>query len=146
MADYALVQNAGSSSLNFSVYERIDAQDWRLSSRVQIEGIGTSPRIAIKNADGRIRWWAKCGMAMRRRIPLPAGFDTRSAVQLLGFGHWIVHGDSRYADWVLVIHAVLTELRLVPFVPLHQTHNLAGIEQVFERMPEGQQARAGCLQ
>ena len=37
MPDYALVLNAGSSSLKFSVYERLDEPDWRLSSRGQIE-------------------------------------------------------------------------------------------------------------
>jgi acetate kinase len=54
MADYALVLNAGSSSLKFSVYERQDDEDWRLSSRGQIEGIETSPRIAVKDIEGRI--------------------------------------------------------------------------------------------
>jgi acetate kinase len=55
MADYALVLNAGSSSLKFSVYERLDDQEWQLSSRGQIEGIETSPRIAVKDADRNIR-------------------------------------------------------------------------------------------
>jgi hypothetical protein len=32
----------------------LDEQGWRLSSRGQIEGIETSPRIAVKDADGTI--------------------------------------------------------------------------------------------
>jgi len=54
MADYALVLNAGSSSLKFSVYERLDEQDWRPSSRGQVEGIETAPRITVKDVDGNI--------------------------------------------------------------------------------------------
>ena len=40
MNDYALVLNAGSSSLKFCVFERPEGEDWHLESRGQIEGIG----------------------------------------------------------------------------------------------------------
>jgi acetate kinase len=43
MDDYALVLNAGSSSLKFSVFQRADEKEWQLAARGQIEGIGTSP-------------------------------------------------------------------------------------------------------
>ncbi len=51
MNDYALVLNAGSSSLKFCVFERPEAEDWHLESRGQIEGIGTSPRIVVRNGE-----------------------------------------------------------------------------------------------
>jgi hypothetical protein len=50
MADYALVLNPGSASLKFSVYERLDDQEWQLSSRGQIEG----SRILHRKLLGRI--------------------------------------------------------------------------------------------
>ena len=53
MHDYALVLNAGSSSLKFGVCWRPEAEDWRLESRGQIEGIGTSPRLSARDAAGR---------------------------------------------------------------------------------------------
>ena len=53
MHDYALVLNAGSSSLKFCVYARPQANDWHLESRGQIEGIGASPRILARDADGK---------------------------------------------------------------------------------------------
>jgi len=53
MKDYALVLNAGSSSLKFCVYQRPEKEGWRLESRGQIEGIGTSPRIVARNAEER---------------------------------------------------------------------------------------------
>ena len=52
MDDYALVLNAGSSSLKFCVFQRPPEQSWRLEARGQIEGIGTSPRLSVKDADG----------------------------------------------------------------------------------------------
>ena len=41
MDDYALVLNAGSSSLKFSVYRRPQAAPWAPETRGQIDGIGT---------------------------------------------------------------------------------------------------------
>src|SRR4051812_40448018 len=52
MDDYALVLNAGSSSLKFCVFQRPGGEAWRLEARGQIEGIGTSPRLRVKGGDG----------------------------------------------------------------------------------------------
>ena len=52
MDDYALVLNAGSSSLKFCVFQRPPGESWRLEARGQIEGIGTSPRLSVKDANG----------------------------------------------------------------------------------------------
>ena len=49
MDDYALVLNAGSSSLKFCVYHR-QTERWRLEARGQIEGIGTSPQLSVKDS------------------------------------------------------------------------------------------------
>jgi acetate kinase len=40
MDEYAIVINAGSSSLKFCIYQRPERNGWRLDSRGQIEGIG----------------------------------------------------------------------------------------------------------
>ena len=52
MDDYALVLNAGSSSLKFCVYCRPGEQEWQLAARGQIDGIGTSPRLTAKDDAG----------------------------------------------------------------------------------------------
>ncbi len=52
MDDYALVLNAGSSSLKFCVFHQAGEKDWRVAGRGQIEGIGTSPRLSVKDAKG----------------------------------------------------------------------------------------------
>jgi acetate kinase len=40
---YALVLNAGSSSLKFCVYRPLGSGDWPVEARGQIEGIGSHP-------------------------------------------------------------------------------------------------------
>src|SRR5262249_11275157 len=136
-----LVLNAGSSSLKFSVYERQDDQDWRLSSRGQIEGIETSPRIAVTDADGEIlidRRLTGAIQNIRTALGALAAWlrSEYGPAQVLGVGHRVVHGGSLYNGPVVITPEVLAELRrLVPLAPLHQPHNLAAIEAVREGMP-----------
>ena len=54
MNDCAVVLNAGSSSLKFCVFERPAAETWKLAARGQIEGIGTSPHIRVKDGEGSV--------------------------------------------------------------------------------------------
>src|SRR5689334_3401088 len=143
MDDYALVLNAGSSSLKFCVFQRPAGKGWRLEARGQIEGIGTAPRLSVKD---------ETGQSMARET-LDAGEvrDGREAVgvlaawlrsryggsRVLGVGHRVVHGGARFAGPVIVDQQVLAELReLIPLAPLHQPYNLAAIEAVFERLPD----------
>ena len=53
MDAYALVLNAGSSSLKFCVFQRPPGAAWQVEARGQIEGIGTSPRHVRQGRPGR---------------------------------------------------------------------------------------------
>jgi acetate kinase len=117
----------------------LDEPDWRLSSRGQIEGIETSPRIAVKDADGKTLIDRLGGEVQDIRTALWAVAAwlrlEYSPATVLGVGHRVVHGGSRYARLVIITPEVLAELRrLVPLAPLHQPHNLAAIEAVRERI------------
>jgi acetate kinase len=141
MTDYALVLNAGSSSLKFCVYQRPEQARWRLDARGQIDGIGTSPRLAVYNAEGDAL----------EKTSLDAGVrDGRAALdvlaawlraryggsQVLGIGHRVVHGGAHYSGPTLITPEVLENLRgLIPLAPLHQPHNLAAIDAVAESLP-----------
>jgi len=140
MNDYAIVLNAGSSSLKFSIYHRPET-GWRLELRGQIEGIGTSPRFSAKDDAGRKLADEPMDGTVR---------DARSALESLavwlrsryggarvvGVGHRVVHGGARYARPTIVTPQVLEDLRaLVPLAPLHQPYNLAAIDAVAERLP-----------
>src|SRR4051812_41608929 len=140
MDDYAIVLNAGSSSLKFSIYRRPHMAAWALDARGQIDGIGTSPRFTAAEEDGT-------RIADER---LEAGIDGRGAfdalaarlrarygsARVLGVGHRVVHGGAKYAGPTIVTPDVVADLRtLVPLAPLHQPYNLAAIDAVTERMP-----------
>ena len=143
MNDYAVVLNAGSSSLKFCVFCRPEAEAWRLEARGQIEGIGTSPRFSAKDGtDSRIA---------EHDLDKSVVQDGRSALdalaawlrsryegaRVLGVGHRVVHGGATFSGPTIVTPAVLETLRaLVPLAPLHQPHNLAAIDAVSERLPD----------
>lgn len=142
MDDYALVLNAGSSSLKFCVFRRPAEEKWLLAARGQIEGIGTSARLTVKNGEGRILADENLGAAVR---------DGRAAIhalavwlrskyggaRVLGVGHRVVHGGRLYAQPTVITPKVLADLHeLIPLAPLHQPYNIAAIEAVFERLPD----------
>lgn len=141
MDDYALVLNAGSSSLKFCVFQRPAGESWRLEARGQIEGIGTSPRLCVKDAAGG-------KLADNKLEAVRNGDEATGALaawlrsmyggsRVLGVGHRVVHGGARFTGPTIVNPQVLAVLReLIPLAPLHQPYNLAAIEAVFERLPE----------
>ena len=142
MDDYALVLNAGSSSLKFCVYVRPDEAGWRLEARGQIEGIGTAPRLSAKDgndakfADETLDAGVRDG---RAALEVLADWlkGCYGGAHILGVGHRVVHGGAKYAGPVVVTPAVVDELKaLVPLAPLHQPYNLAAIEAVAERLPD----------
>ena len=141
MDDYALVLNAGSSSLKFCVYRRPEAASWSLEARGQIEGIGTSPRFTAKDGAGTTLAAETLDATVR---DVPAALDGLAAwlrgryggARVLGVGHRVVHGGAKYASPVVVTPDVIADLTtLVPLAPLHQPYNLAAIEAVAERLP-----------
>jgi len=137
--NYALVLNAGSSSLKFCVFKRPLGANWQLESRGQIDGIGTSSRLSVKDANG--------GTLAKQDVAVRDGREAIDALAawlrsqyggspVLGVGHRVVHGGSRFSGPTVLDQHVLEQLReLIPLAPLHQPYNLAAIEAVFERLP-----------
>lgn len=142
MDDYALVLNAGSSSLKFCVFVRPNEAKWQIASRGQIEGIGTSPRLTAKNGDGHVL--ADKGLGTNicdgsAALEALASWlrSTYGKSRLLGVGHRVVHGGARYAQPTVLTQEALADLYdLVPLAPLHQPYNLAAIAAAFERLPD----------
>ncbi len=141
MSAHVLVLNAGSSSLKFCVFRQQPGADWPVEARGQVEGIGTSPRMTVRDAGGR---------ALLDEALDPSAGDARAAVEaigawlrshspggrVVGVGHRVVHGGRRFSAPVVVTPEVQAELHaLTPLAPLHQPHNLAPVEAVLDRMP-----------
>ncbi len=142
MDDYALVLNAGSSSLKFCVFRRPQGDRWCLEARGQIEALGTSPRLSAKRDSGESLVDQKLGPEVRDghdAVGVLAAWlrSMYGGSKVLGVGHRVVHGGARHARPVILTREILAELReLVPLAPLHQPYNLAAIEAAIERLPD----------
>ncbi len=145
MDDFALVVNAGSSSVKFAVCQRATrGSSWEFAARGQIEGIGTSaPRMSAKDVPGTVLPTPPLAAAAARDGN--AALDQLGAwlrgtfgkARILGVGHRVVHGGPGQVVPALVTPALIEELRtLVPLAPLHQPYNLAAIEAIATQMPE----------
>ena len=140
MDDYALVLNAGSSSLKFCVYQRPPGEGWRLEARGQIEGIGTSPRLSAKNEQGESLVKQDVNVRDGREAVDALAAWLRSMYggsKVLGVGHRVVHGGAEFKGPTKLDDQVRAKLRdLIPLAPLHQPYNLAAIDAAFERLPD----------
>lgn len=141
MAPVILVLNSGSSSIKFSLYDGPTEQ-----VTGQISGLGAAPHLnleaplsgrqidrALDTTDG-----GSHGAALAALLPIlneELGDRPVAAV-----GHRVVHGGTKHDLPIRITDVVMQELRLLePLAPLHQPHNLAGIEAAQEAFPEAEQ-------
>jgi acetate kinase len=139
---YALVLNAGSSSLKFCVYRRLEDKTWRLEARGQIDGIGSSPKFTARDEGGGGLLDRSLDQSVRdgrAALDALAGWlhERYGGSPVLGVGHRVVHGGARHVRPCIVTPEVIADLRtLVPLAPLHQPYNIGAIEAVAERLPD----------
>jgi acetate kinase len=140
----ALTLNAGSSSLKFGLFA-IESTPVQMAVGL-IESIGKTPRLKASFGPG---------MSPLARDLTPAeAADHRSALatalsvlrghfpdaRASAVGHRVVHGGPSYDRPMVLTPEVMAELqRLSPFAPIHQPHNLAGIEAAMEAFPDALQ-------
>ncbi len=142
-----LTLNAGSSSLKFAVYETgPDAP--ALILRGQIAGIGTTPRLEAKDAQGQAIAFAAAGAIGDHRAALAHLLDwlkqTGRGDGLAGAGHRVVHGGTDFTAHCRLSPANIGQLAaLEPLAPHHQPHNVAAIRALAAQMPDLPQV--GCF-
>ncbi len=144
MSQHILTVNAGSSSLKFALYDR---GELRCLAVGMVDGIGTDPRFALKDGDGK-RLVAEALDGERfvsdqqgaLRFSLQAVGRQFPDLAVTAVGHRVVHGGLAFSEPVRVDEAVFDRLgALVALAPLHQPHNLAGIEAAREAFPSATQ-------
>jgi acetate kinase len=137
-----LVLNAGSSSLKFAVFA-VAGRGLTQRYDGQMEGIGAAPHFTLRDAKGAMltdRRFTEAeapkghegalGVILAALSPLLHGASIRA------IGHRVVHGGQDLSAPVMITDAIMTKLRaLVPLAPLHQPHNLAGIEAAARHFP-----------
>jgi acetate kinase len=136
-----LTLNAGSSSLKFAAFHPDNSSELDPLASGEIEGLGTvAAKGRIKTARGET---TEIGLA-------PSGGDHHAAMAAIlnwlrksghdrsvaAIGHRIVHGGLDLIEPTLIDDQALAKIRrLIPLAPLHQPHNIAGIEAATKAFP-----------
>ena len=142
MDSVILTLNAGSSSLKFAAFAHVEGGGLNPLASGEIEGIGAAPKGEVTPASGEksaLRFGAsahrvdhEAAMSAILEWLKDAGYDSSVAA----VGHRIVHGGPDYFEPVLIDDATLAKLRaLIPLAPLHQPHNIAGVEAAMRAFP-----------
>jgi len=138
-----LTLNAGSSSIKFGVYEAGDEP--RALASGQIDRLGDEARLILSTE----------GTPERRDVAAADHAEGVSAIleairpvlhgrEVAGVGHRVVHGGTEFdapAELTEAVRARLAEL--IPLAPLHQPHNLAGVDAAVAAFPQAHQV--GCF-
>lgn len=138
-----LVLNTGSSSLKFGLYRAGSEPELLVDG--QVDGIGQNSRLIVQRNGGKLEQPIS---AETHFDALTAVLETlqsnREGLAIAGIGHRIVHGGTQFTTPALLTHDVIAALEtLKPLAPLHQQHNLAGVEMARNVFPKAVQV--GCF-
>jgi acetate kinase len=143
-----LVINAGSSSIKYQLYEMPDGD---VVARGKVERIG----------DRRSRLTHSCrneDILREEAVPdhetamqlildmlaAPKGGTVRELAEIATVGHRVVHGGEEFTGSVIIDDRVLASIeRFVDLAPLHNPHNLVGIEAARHKLPDA--AQVACF-
>jgi acetate kinase len=146
MADAILTLNAGSSSIKFALFAAQQPIPAKPELVGQIDGIGARPHIKAKDAAGHSLDDVDLRLSGDGQHRQALGFllkwlrDHDGGWRIGGVGHRVVHGAQDYSRPIILDAATVDNLkRFVPLAPLHQPHNLAGIEAMTASLPEVKQ-------
>jgi acetate kinase len=137
-----LTLNAGSSSLKFAAFVVANEGALNPLASGQIEGLGATAKgsvnsaagdkfeIAIDASEGHVDHHA--AMADFVGWLHEQGLDRK----VVAIGHRVVHGGPDLVEPMVIDDAVLAKLReLSPIEPLHQPHNIGGVEAAMKAFP-----------
>jgi acetate kinase len=146
MADAILTLNAGSSSIKFALFAAGRPIPERPELVGQIDGIGARPHIKARDVAGRslddvdlrLSGDGQHRQALGFLLKWLGGHD--GGWRIAGIGHRVVHGAQDYSRPIVLDAATVDNLRrYIPLAPLHQPHNLAGIEAMTAALPKVKQ-------
>ncbi len=145
-----LVLNAGSATLKFQVVRTDDASiaadnDAKLS-RGQIERIGGEAVITVRGVDGPPRTVTATLPDLRSAVDWlvahvtspESGSGVASRADIHAVGHRVVHGGEQFTRSARIDAAVLRGIEdNIELAPLHNSHNLRGIEAARTALGDG---------
>lgn len=137
-----LVLNCGSSSVKFQL---IEMNGERVLARGVVEKIGSSDAIFTYEAEDRnrqreIREVLSHDVAIELVLGMlqhPQHGVIGSLEEIESIGHRVVHGGESFSDSVLVTERVKDAIdKCIQFAPLHNPHNLKGIQACERLLPD----------
>lgn len=145
MTRSVLTLNAGSSSIKFSLYELADngTPDHPVLSG-QIDGIGTNAHIKAVDENGKrlddidipLHGDSEAQHHEALEFLISWLHDHEKGWKIIAVGHRVVHGGERYSRPMQLDDNIIEHLtRLIPLAPLHQPHNLDGVNALRALMP-----------
>ncbi len=133
-----LTLNAGSSSLKLGLY---DDRCSLLASGL-VDRIGPQATLRLRDTAGRDIFVPQ-GSLLTHAEALETvlhGLGAAFPVSIVAVGHRVVHGGMEFEGPTAIDATVLSRISaLVPFAPLHQPHNIAGIEAAMRAFPDALQ-------
>ncbi|RBI77016.1 acetate kinase [Roseovarius sp. TE539] len=141
---HVLVLNAGSSSLKFGLFAQ--ANDPEVLATGLIDRIGGTATLRLRGADDSTL--SECELPPERARDHAGALDAALAAireafpeaDVMSVGHRVVHGGMDFSAPVAITPDILSRLEaFVPFAPLHQPHNLAGIRAALAAFPDAAQ-------
>ena len=136
-----LVLNCGSSSVKFQL---IETKTETALLRGQVEKIGSSSGVLSFRAEGNrdfreVREVVDHGEAVSLVLSIlchPEQGVISSLNEINAVGHRVVHGGQSFSESVVITDKVMEEIKYCcQFAPLHNPHNLKGIEAVKTPLP-----------
>ena len=147
MGDAILTLNAGSSSIKFALFARAAAIPQQPELVGQIDGIGAvggqRAHLKARDASGRALDDIDLDLGVaesQHRSALSFLVDWlhrhEAGWRIAGVGHRVVHGAQKFSQPIVLDRGIVDELRgFIPLAPLHQPHNLAGIDALSAALP-----------
>ncbi len=145
-----LVLNVGSATLKFQVVvtdeDAIASDHDRALIRGQIERIGGEAVVTVRSIDGTTRTYTADMRDLRAAVEWLVAFVTSaegatgltSRADLHAVGHRVVHGGERFQESVRVTDDVVRGIEaMIELAPLHNPHNLRGIDAARAALGEG---------
>lgn len=133
--------NSGSSSIKFGLYT-LDQDGPRHAAGGKLEGIGSDPRIRIRQDDGVVllekSWPDGAGLTHEELLGELFGWaqDHLREHEIVAVGHRVVHGGGIFRAPQRIDAALIARLEaFCPLAPLHQPHNLAAIREIARMAP-----------
>ena len=132
---FVLVLNCGSSSVKLALVDPVTGER-RLTGLA--ERVGSSDAVVRLWRDGDEEISTPDDSSSRGALAhLLGSLTDAERADLVGVGHRVVHGGSRFSASVVLDDATLADLSgLVDLAPLHMPANLLGIEGARELLPE----------